>query len=261
MGTHNVCAKLDAVELPLSVEIAVEISIHRIAKETVRIFEPVACIDVATEPTLMTRPFRVEVCGGMASGKTTFANLFSDAAHVILEDFAAVPFWRAFFDYPGSYNFETELSFLLQHYHQIKRNTAEGGSAGLLFCDFSFVLDRAYADVSLAGSKRQAFSAILHELLSEIGPPQLIVHLQCSAGTALRRVQGRRRSEETAVTCDFLESVNAAVAAELAALNAPITVVPFDSDTQDFATDLDIKHRCRALVLNSISEVRGGIHY
>lgn len=206
----------------------------------------------------MINPFRVEICGGMASGKTTFASLFSDSANLILEDFTAVPFWRAFFDHPGSFNLETELSFLLQHYHQVKRTAIETKGKGILFCDFSFVLDRAYAAVSLAGSQRQAFASVQDEVLSEVGSPKLIVYLQCSAEIELRRIQARQRSAETEVTRDFLGSLNIAVDREVAALTTPIEVVRLDSDTQDFALDMETRNRCRERVLTAISELMSG---
>jgi deoxyguanosine kinase len=203
----------------------------------------------------MTYPFRIEVCGGMASGKTTFAKLFSDTVNLILEEFTSVPFWRAFFDSPGSYNFETELSFLLQHYHQIKRNADQRNGRGPVFCDFSFILDRAYASVSLDGGKCQAFAAVLQEALSEVGPPQLIVHLQCSAETELRRIQARGRLAEASVTLHFLDSLNRAVEAKMSDAQKSITTLLFDSDKEDFAFDPEVKDRCRNSVLATISEL------
>lgn len=203
----------------------------------------------------MTKPFRIEICGGMASGKTTFANLFSDSANLIQEDFTAVPFWRAFFDSPGSYNFETELSFVLQHYHQIKCHVAAADSSPILFCDFSFVLDRAYAAVSLDGGKRQAFLAVLQEALSEIGPPRLVVHLQCSAETELRRIQARGRHAEASVTLRFLDSLNRAVEFEMSGVDKSITTLLFDSDKENFAFDAETKIHCRNRVLATFAEL------
>ena len=61
----------------------------------------------------------VEVCGGIASGKTTFASLMTRIDLIpIFEDFKKNPFWEAFYCNPGKYIFETEISFILLHYHQ-----------------------------------------------------------------------------------------------------------------------------------------------
>ena len=67
----------------------------------------------------------VEVCGGIASGKTTFAALMTNIGLIpVLEDFKKSPFWEAFYRNPGEYIFETEISFILLHYHQIKKALA-----------------------------------------------------------------------------------------------------------------------------------------
>ena len=58
----------------------------------------------------------VEVCGGIASGKTTFASLMTRIGIdliPIFEDFKKSPFWEAFYRNPGKYIFETEISFIL----------------------------------------------------------------------------------------------------------------------------------------------------
>ena len=65
--------------------------------------------------------YRIEICGGIASGKTTLANLLARSnIDPILEDFQTNLFWRAFYADPAGTAFETEITFLLQHYHQIK---------------------------------------------------------------------------------------------------------------------------------------------
>ena len=66
---------------------------------------------------------RIEICGGIASGKTSLAKLLEEhtIGTVIYEDFKVNPFWEAFYNNPGEYIFETELTFTLQHYHEIKK--------------------------------------------------------------------------------------------------------------------------------------------
>ena len=64
---------------------------------------------------------RIEICGGLASGKTTLAELMSQVSpKPVLENFKKVPSWQAFYTNPGKYIFETEITFTLLHYHQVK---------------------------------------------------------------------------------------------------------------------------------------------
>src|SRR5207302_1694437 len=98
---------------------------------------PLALVILKLQSRAKGMAIRIEICGGIASGKTTFASLFEQQAKIIYEDFQAVPFWQDFYAAPAEHAFETELSFLLQHYHQVKRAQSKGQS--LVVCDFSFV--------------------------------------------------------------------------------------------------------------------------
>ncbi|HRP37690.1 MAG TPA: deoxynucleoside kinase, partial [Candidatus Dojkabacteria bacterium] len=45
---------------------------------------------------------RIEICGGIASGKTTLANLLARLdIEPILENFQTNPFWQAFYNDPA----------------------------------------------------------------------------------------------------------------------------------------------------------------
>ena len=134
---------------------------------------------------------RIEICGGIASGKTTFASLFEERAKIIYEDFQAVPFWQDFYAAPKEHAFETELSFLLQHYHQVKR--AQSESQTLIVCDFSFALDAAYAHVSLNRGDIKAFLGVLQQVREHLSPPQLLIALNCPSGTEISRIHARGR--------------------------------------------------------------------
>src|SRR5271157_6204123 len=139
----------------------------------------------------MDKKVRIEVCGGIASGKTTFAGLLKRLAFTpIFEKFQANPFLEAFYQDAAKYAFETEISFLLQHYHQIKK---ESGQDIISACDFSMILDIAFARMGLNGTKLQAFSLVYDEVKRDLGYPPLLVHLKCDAQTELRRIRDRAR--------------------------------------------------------------------
>lgn len=181
---------------------------------------------------------RIEICGGITSGKTTLANLIGaqDSAR-LLERFEENPFWRDFNADMERYAFETEIAFLLQHYHQIK---LAGDNERLLICDFSFVLDRAYAQVTLPERQRRVFLTVHDEATAHFPGPSLVVHLICEAGIELDRIRKRGREIEKGVSLDYLEAVNLAVAQEVEALPATIPVIEINSGEADFANDEEV---------------------
>ena len=137
----------------------------------------------------------VEVAGSIGSGKTTLVDTLADhSIKGIYEDHTINPFWEAFYTDPSSCAFETEISFLLQHYHFAKRATAS--TEGVVLLDHSFELDMAYAEIGLEGSRKAVFASIYREIRREIGLPRALVFITCGAEEALGRIRTRGRSIE-----------------------------------------------------------------
>ncbi len=178
---------------------------------------------------------RIEVCGGIASGKTTLARLFpEDAFLTIFENFQANPFWQSFYRDPNKYSFETEITFLLQHYHEVIAAQCDGK---VIITDYSFVLDRAYVDVTLEGASKKVFLAVYDEVLDRLPPPTLLVHLVCYPGVELERIRRRERVVEQSITEGYLASVNQAVSKHVEAVSRSTKVLIIDSGSHDFAHD------------------------
>ena len=98
----------------------------------------------------------IEVAGCIASGKTTLVQALSGTfANAIYEDHTINPFWSAFYTNPSLCAFETEITFLLQHYHFLKITATQSEVASLL--DHSFELDMAYAEIGLHGDRKRIF--------------------------------------------------------------------------------------------------------
>ena len=197
---------------------------------------------------------RVEICGGIASGKTTFASLLQRLGFdPLYESFQTNPFWEAFYTVPVKYNFETEICFMLQHYHQIKKQIPEGKN---LACDYSFLLDIAYAEMGLNGSQLNAFMRIYEEISKELSPPSLIIHLQCDSATELNRIRKRGRVVEESITLDFLDSLNKTVAHEVIKISPHTKVITIDSANKNFVDDNSTKDQMLQLLADSLASQR-----
>jgi deoxyadenosine/deoxycytidine kinase len=178
---------------------------------------------------------RIEVCGGIASGKTTFATLLKHVgSEPTLENFHENSFWEAFYQDPVQHAFETKVTFLLQHYHQIKAARASEKSFA---CDFSLFLDMAYAHVTLKDSKLKTFLSVHEEVMREVGSPDLLIHLQCRAATELERIRRRGRAVEETITLEYLAQLNDAVALQVSKFGEQIKVLTIDSEHLNFAYD------------------------
>jgi deoxyguanosine kinase len=197
---------------------------------------------------------RIEVCGGIASGKTTFAALMSHKSlNPLFEDFRSNPFWKAFYSNPGKYIFETEVSFTLQHYHQIKKETA---SEEISICDFSFLLDVAYAEIGLKGTQLDTYLGVYEEIRRELSPPILVVHLECNAEIELKRIRSRSRTVENSITLEFLNSLNKAVNRQVELSKGKLNVITIDSAEKNFADDELVKRQITALMIAELGRLK-----
>jgi deoxyguanosine kinase len=198
---------------------------------------------------------RIEICGGIASGKTTLARLLTAAnLHVVFESYRLNPFWTKFYLAPEKYAFETELAFLLQHYHGVKE--AALGFAGPTVCDYSFVLDRAYVDVTLTSTQREAFLAVYNQIVMEVGPPALVINLTCSPTEELARIKRRSRSVETSVQLDFLACLNNSISEHIVQCRRVHSVLDIDSENQNFAADKAVQERILRNLMFYIEQLR-----
>lgn len=148
---------------------------------------------------------RIEIAGIIGSGKSSLAKLLLEQGFgIILEEFKLNPFWKAFYSNPNKYNFETEVTFLLQHYHELKRKLEQETN---IVCDFSFTQDLAYAVMGLKQKQLNIFKLMYNLIVEELGDPTLLIYMKCSPVEAVRRIKLRARKEEELINETFLSSL------------------------------------------------------
>jgi len=174
---------------------------------------------------------RLEICGNIAAGKTTLCkNLTSKGFTPIFENFQKNPFVEKFYEDPGEFSFETEITFLLQHYHAIKLQL----SRHLVVCDFSLFQDIAYADVNLEGNRHKLFLELAVELQNEIQSPSKLIHICCPEDVLIKRIKKRNREIENEISIEYLIEINRAISFRLAEIKHRIQIISLDSDKIDF---------------------------
>lgn len=175
---------------------------------------------------------RIEVCGGIASGKTTLVQQFEKNGYFsIYEDFGNNPFLHNFYSDPTRYAFETELTFSLQHFHSLKISNTQNH----IISDYSLEQDYAYAKNNLILSEILAFDTVFNEIIQQVGQASIVVYIKCPIEILLKRIEKRNRRVEKAITYDYLNGMINALEERLN--NGHINYVTIDSDKMDFRRD------------------------
>ncbi len=192
---------------------------------------------------------RIEICGGIASGKTTLAKLLveNNIGVGVYENFQKNPFWEAFYTEPNKYIFETEVTFTLQHYHEIKKNLKHKS----LVCDYALIQDVAYAKIGLHGTKLNIYKDIVNELFEDINKCDYLIYLKCSSKEELKRIRDRARAVEQNINIDFLSLLNNSIYQALEE-ETDMKILEIDSEKYNFANSIEDKNIILEKIINFI---------
>jgi deoxyadenosine/deoxycytidine kinase len=150
----------------------------------------------------------IEGCIGV--GKTTLATKLADfrKSALVLEEFDKNPFLGAFYRDPVGNVFETEMQFLLLHYHQLKGLLS---SAQESITDFTFTKDLIFGDLNFReASERKIFVQLYDFLLKRLPAPDLIIYLKGSEDLIIDRIRKRNRSIEQTIDVDYFKKLKRA---------------------------------------------------
>jgi deoxyguanosine kinase len=162
------------------------------------------------------------------SGKTTTAELLAELARLPYahERSADVPFLDDFYSDIERYTFETELCFLLVHYHQYRDLTEP------VVLDFSPVKDLVFADLNLTGADHELFSSVYDRTSGSLPAPDVVIFLDLELDHLLERIASRGRAYERDIDPAYLRGIAAAYQRrfdELGSTVHRVHVTPADS--------------------------------
>jgi len=152
----------------------------------------------------------IEGCVGV--GKSTVAEGLAAyrGSEILLEDFEANPFLRAFYKNPAEYAIETEFAFLLLHFHQLK-NVGTASEQSEVIADFHLGKDLIYAELNLNDERAKRIFAELYKLCAAKAPtPALVIFLSATTDLIVQRIRKRNREFELYVDPDYYASLNEA---------------------------------------------------
>lgn len=181
---------------------------------------------------------RIELCGGMGSGKTTLALALEKKFHnyiAVLEAFSNAGFFSEFYDDIHSYAYETSITCLLYHLHRVKVFERQGM---MMICDFSLEQDWAYAKNNLNSQEWQSFLFVYEEAIRQIQPPDLIVFLDCPEEVLLSRIKTRGRKYENSIDVKYIQNIISVLEGHLEICKYP--VFKLNSFQYDFRNSQEI---------------------
>lgn len=151
----------------------------------------------------------VVVEGPIGVGKTTVCNLLASSwkAGTILEEVEENPFLPRFYRNRKAWAFQTQLFFMLSRYRQQQKLAQLDLFRKKFVADYMFAKDRIFASINLQDDEFALYEKLSSMLACDIPQPDLVIYLQGSCDSLLRRISSRGRSFETDVSRSYLEKL------------------------------------------------------
>ena len=150
----------------------------------------------------------VAIDGPIGVGKTSLVEMLARRFHgtKILED-VDNPFLPEFYKKKKGSAFQTQLFFLLSRYQQQREIAQIDLFTTLVVADYHFPKDKIFACLNLDDSELLIYDR-LYTLLSETVPkPDLVLYLQGSLETCMRRIKRASRAVEKGITPEYVSQL------------------------------------------------------
>jgi deoxyguanosine kinase len=188
----------------------------------------------------------IEGCVG--AGKSTVAKGLAAwrGSGLLLEEFEINPFLRAFYEDPVGNAIETEFTFLLLHFHQLKSQVGAASGAEVV-ADFHLGKDLLYADLNLKDNHLKRLFTELYDVCIEKTPrPALMIFLSATTNLLVERIRTRRRDFELEIDPAYYGLVNAAYEEYFTRYPGKKLRIPMDE--WDFVKNPQLYERLASLV-------------
>jgi len=154
----------------------------------------------------------IAIEGGIGVGKTTLATRLAEklGTNLLLEDIDDNPFLPLFYQDPDRHGLSVQLSFLFSRLKQWQPIIQQDLFHPLLISDYVFAKDRLFAMTNLSDEEFALYNQVVQAIAPELPKPDLVIYLQSTPETALKRVRKRNRRMEQSIGLDYLKKINEA---------------------------------------------------
>lgn len=201
-------------------------------------------------------PF-ITVEGPIGVGKTSLAKAISDQFNFALlkEIVDENPFLGKFYENIEEWSFQTEMFFLCNRYKQLGDiNTHYLSKNQSVVADYHIFKNLIFAQRTLNTDEYQKYYKIYQILTEDMPKPNVIIYLNASLDTLLKRIKIRGREVEKNISPLYLEQLSIDYEAAITSfekMHPEIPVLRFSGDELDFVkSEQDLNHIFEKLSLS-----------
>lgn len=158
---------------------------------------------------LMPTPF-ITVEGPIGVGKTSLSKIVSETFefHLLKEIVDENPFLNKFYEDIDEWSFQTEMFFLCNRYKQLtdikKYILAENHP---VVADYHIFKNLIFAKRTLKPTEYHKYEEIYRILTADMPKPNIVIYLDASVDTLMKRIAMRGREFEKMISRDYMEQL------------------------------------------------------
>jgi deoxyguanosine kinase len=157
---------------------------------------------------LFELPRYIAVEGPIRVGKSTLARIVAEQLHAqLVTEPEDNPFLRSFYDGENGAAFQTQFSFLIQRYQQLRALDVGPSSRRTVVADYIFEKDKIFACLNLSDPELDVYNRYYELFHSQLQPPDLVIYLHAKPEVLKKRLRKKNAPGENAVSDDYLEAV------------------------------------------------------
>ena len=197
----------------------------------------------------------IVVEGPIGCGKTTLAQRLAQRlnAATLLEDAKANPFLPLFYRDMKRYALPTQLFFLFQRVQQLEALQQPDLFGKATVADFALAKDPLFARMTLDDAEYQLYARIFDHVRPQAPVPDLVIYLQASVETLVRRVKRRGNPVEAGISEQYLRDLSEAYTRHFHAYDEGALLI-VNSERMNF---VDSPEHLELLV-ERVESIRGG---
>lgn len=157
----------------------------------------------------MPTPF-ITVEGPIGVGKTSLSKIVAETFefHLLKEIVDENPFLNKFYEDIDEWSFQTEMFFLCNRYKQLtdikKHILADNHS---VVADYHIFKNLIFAKRTLPATEYNKYKEIYRILTADMPKPNMVIYLDASVDTLMKRISMRGRDFEQMITRDYMEQL------------------------------------------------------